>query len=117
MESIIIEVPKAGCKNCPYLKEEVIDHNYYGETSTRHYCRLFDTLVGELTPCEACVQLREKSTQDWVAMADEINRVLEEGSHEVLDRFVGCLARKMDSLDIVGTAIMALIREVRREFE
>jgi hypothetical protein len=117
MESVIIEVSKTGCKDCPYRQEKVIDHNYYGETSLSQYCRLFDTQVGELTPCDACIQLREKSTEDWIALADEINRILKEGSHEVLDRFVGCLARKMDSLDVIGTAIMALIREARREFE
>lgn len=116
MESVMIDLPKSGCNSCPYHHPKVVDHIYYGETSVQEYCRLFDEFVNNSCPCDCCLELRQKSREEWIAITEEINELLA-ASDKKLDRFIGQLAVKMDEFGFIGAAIMAVIRDVREEFD
>lgn len=89
---IKLEIPAKSCKECPYLKTRIIDHNYYGETSTRTVCSIFGEPVKEFIPCEKCIMSQEETHQDVRKYADflvkEINKMAAETRNRTLDELL-----------------------------
>lgn len=63
MPKIILEVPQESCRGCEYLKEQTVDHNYYGEMSTQHVCKVFDTEIYGYNKCIGCIACLGKSDE------------------------------------------------------
>lgn len=70
MSKIELKIPEQNCRECPYLKLEVIDHNYYGEKSYRATCSVFDCPIDEYRPCGDCLTQREENRDDILKYAN-----------------------------------------------
>lgn len=81
---LTLRIPDDGCKNCPYLSETIIDHNYYGEFDHLFKCRIFNCGIVASQPCLDCKLLSEKSQEqeDVYKYAEflvkKINEMMEE---------------------------------------
>lgn len=115
MESVIIDLPKAGCKACQFYCHEVVDHIYYGEMTSKNCCRLFDANLIGTTPCEQCKQLREKSVHEWQGIANDINSLLasaQKQSVQAVHQFAQMLAERLRGMGAVETAAMAVVYDL-----
>ena len=57
MATITLHIPEGKCTGCSFLKEVTIDHNYYGECTTRFTCGLFDCPIYSDHKCAYCRKL------------------------------------------------------------
>jgi hypothetical protein len=84
-----LEIPET-CRNCPYLKNETVDHNYYGEKTETTLCMLFNAKISDFSPCGECLAKREESEDDIEKYADflvrEINAMISEIYNKTLDK-------------------------------
>lgn len=51
--SLIVKIPEF-CKDCQFFRKELVDHNYYGEETTKLHCALFRSELTEGQKCEGC---------------------------------------------------------------
>ena len=78
MAVLKISIPEKGCKKCPFLKKTIIDHNYYGETTTAYHCRAFDVKLrnkpSKCTKCRKAMKAAEREEAEFYKhLGEEIN--------------------------------------------
>lgn len=87
-----LKVPTYSCRECPYLKTKVIDHNYYGEKTKTTTCTIFNVPIKGCTPCDACIVNRVENQEDIRKYADflvkEINKMASETHNRTLDELL-----------------------------
>ena len=105
MKSIKIQIPDKDCQNCPYLKCEIIDHNYYGEMTHKHQCSVFNSKINEYNPCDACkaaIKRADQELHEYVDfLVDEINLLLRDSYCNAIEDFVRELKPKVTRPEII----------------
>lgn len=93
MRTINIRIPEDSCVNCPYNREKVIDHNYYGEVSRTQECVIFNQPITDsqkrLASCCAADQDDIRRYADF--LVEEINNLAEETYINAITDFASVL--------------------------
>ena len=55
----LIEISVETCKDCPLLHTEVVDHNYYGEVTTRQKCSFLNCVIPEDEKTPKCAYMED----------------------------------------------------------
>lgn len=101
MNTIKLEVPEKSCSGCKYLRQTVIDHNYYGEIDIKYSCPIFDKPIQNFKRCSECLACSEEYEHGIRKYADflveKINGISTEMYNnavtEICDILKGCVTR------------------------